>query len=648
MNPLVPPAQRAVLAASVLAALLPLSVSAQTTSSLPGVMVNATRFPEEARPLPFGVSVITAGEIERSGATTVNDAIMRILGVVGRQDFYGGGEYNLDLRGFGSTADVNQVIIVDGVRLSESDLGGTRLAGIPIDTVERIEVLRGSGAVLYGEGATAGVIVITTKAGAGIVRPSGATVRAAAGSYGLRDLRADATLSTGGFLLDANAQKRKADNHRDNFRSDLDAAAVTGQWIGDTGRVGIRLSREDLDTGLPGALTLAQYQANPRQTTTPLDRASINGQRVGAFGEVRLGDWQLGLDVAHRDKTLRSINGGFPYDYDIDADTASLRARHSGRFGSLQNTFVAGIDSLHWQREVLGAFGTKGTQHSRGIYVKDDLTFATGTRVSAGWRTERIRKDTSAAPTTPVADTLNAWELGVSHPVLQDVTAYARTGRSFRLANVDEFSFTLPGALLRPQTSRDTELGVRWSYAGGSIDARLFRSQLTDEIGFDPNAASVFGPLPANINFDPTRRQGLEIDARQELTKQVALRANASVRRATFRSGPYAGKDVPLAPRQTASLRAEWRPSAEHLLTGGVNWVSSQHPDFGNTCSMPAYTTADLRYAYTWRNAEFSLAASNLFDKKFFTQAFACVAGQPSAIYPEPGRAVTAAVRVSF
>ena len=96
------------------------------------------------------------------------------------------------------------------------------------------------------------------------------------------------------------------------------------------------------------------------------------------------------------------------------------------------------------------------------------------------------------------------------------------------------------------------------------------------------------------------------------------------------------------------AVRADWTPAANHLVTGGVNWVSSQHPDFANTCSMPSYATADLRYAYEWRNAEFSVGATNLFDRKHFTQAFACAAGQPTSIYPEAGRALTAAVRVKF
>jgi iron complex outermembrane receptor protein len=128
----------------------------------------------------------------------------------------------------------------------------------------------------------------------------------------------------------------------------------------------------------------------------------------------------------------------------------------------------------------------------------------------------------------------------------------------------------------------------------------------------------------------------------------VGLRVNANVREATFRSGPYAGRDVPLVPKRTLAVRADWAPAPQHRIDGGVVWVSSQHPDFDNACTMPAYATVDARYAYSWQHAQFSLGVTNLADRKFYTQAFACASGQPTSIYPEPGRAFTAAVRMRF
>lgn len=617
-------------------------------SSLTPVTVTATRFEQAASELPFGVSVLTADEIRAAGLPTVNEAIMKLLGVPGRQDFYGGGDYSLDLRGFGGTADNNQVVVVDGIRINEADLGGTRLAGLSIDAIERIEVIRGSGAVLYGEGATGGVIVITTKAGRGAARRNQADLYLGAGNLGVREARGTGTLVLGDFSLDAAANKRNADNDRENFRSKTDGASLTAQWRNDWLRAGVRHAYDHLGTGLPGALTAAQYESDPRQSNTPLDSATIRNRRSSVFGAATFGDWQLALDAGRRDKALRSesVAGGYTNDYDVEASSWALRAKHAATFGALANSFIAGIDHGRWQRNVLGAFGSEANQRSQAYYLKDELTLAGGTRVSAGWRTERVEKDNNSA-SAGIDERPSAWELGLVQPVGGGVSVFGRYGRSFRLANVDEFGFTSPGATLRTQTSRDAELGARIDHAGGRAELRVYRNALTDEIGFDPSAAGPFG-FGANVNFDPTRREGIELELTQALTTSAHLRVNAATRRARFTAGPHAGKDVPLTPHHTLSLRADWSPAPGHRIDGGVNLVSSQSPDFDNACRMPRYTTADLRYAYRWSAAEFAVGLNNLTGAKYYTQAFSCVGGVVSSIYPEAGRAATASVRLHF
>ncbi len=616
------------------------------------VLVTASRAAGTRESQPFGTSVISAEDIQRAGAVTVNEAIMRILGVPGRQDSYGGGDYALDLRGFGATSDNNQVVIVDGIRINEADQGGTRLAGIPIESVAQIEVIRGSGAVLYGEGATGGVIIITTKAGKGVARKNAASLYAGVGSYGLREGRANATLASGGFSLDVNAMNRQADNHRDNFHSQTDAVSAVAQWSNDWLRLGARASQDNLDTGLPGALTASEYQTNPRQTTKPTDKASIDNNRTGLFAEASLGDWLLAADAGWREKKLRSAGmgtyGAYTYDYDVKATNYGLRAVHSAKLAAFSNSFTLGTDYATWQRDVLGTYGSTALQTSRAWYARDAITLAaTGTTLSAGLRTERISKDNTNA-STGLADRQKAWEIGLNQPLNKEVAVYGRVGHSFRLANVDEFGYTSPGLTLKPQQSRDVEIGSRYASGALKLEARAYRSSLTNEIGYDPGAPSPFSGFGANVNFDPTRRSGFELDGSYAYASNLNLRVNAALRKSTFTSGAYAGKDVPLTPRRTLALHADWTPVAHHLVSGGVNWVSSQHADFANQCTMPAHTTADARYAYQWQNLEFSLGVSNLFDRKFYTQAFGCAAGVTTFIYPEPGRAVTAALRVKF
>lgn len=631
-----------------LSAALPVHAQTQRVdSTLAPVVVTATRYPEDASRLPFGVSVLTAEDLETSGVSTVNEALMKLLGVPGRLDFYGGGDYSLDLRGFGVTADSNQVVIVDGVRVSEADLGGTRLAGIPIDSIDRIEVIRSSAAVLYGEGATGGAIVITTKAASSKARVSTGRAYMAMGSHALLDARAGASLVGGGFSLDVAGNKRESDGHRDNFRSDVQGLSVTGQWRNDWLRAGVRSAQDELHTGLPGSLTNVQYAANPRQTTHPTDRGDIDNHRHGVFAGLTLGNWQVDADVGQRQKTLQSFSPSYNYAYDIDARNKGIHARHSAPIGAFNNAFVIGYDRNEWTRVVTSAFGTTSTQLSKAVYATDDLTLPGGTRLSAGVRNERANKTSTDTTVIPVDERFNAWDVGVVQPFAQTAAVFAKFGRSFRFGNADEIGFTAFGGALRPQTSRDLDIGARWAYSAGRAELRFYRNALHDEIGYNPEQPNTFGP-GANMNLEPTLHQGVELEAVHDLSKAVKLRLNAALRKAKFTEGTYDGKDLALTPNRSASVGADWQIGGGHSLNGRVNMVSSQYPTFANACSMPAYTTADARYAFQTPNIELALGVSNLTDKKYFTQAFSCSNGSASSIYPEAGRGFVGSVRVSF
>jgi iron complex outermembrane receptor protein len=634
------------------AASVPLHAQTDPVPALPEVVVSASRFKESAQSLPYGVSVITASDIERAGITSVNQALMKLLGVPGRVDFYGGGDYALDLRGFGSTASSNQVYVLDGIRINEEDTGGTRLAGIGIDTVERIEVIHGSGAVMYGASATGGVILVTTKAGRGKQRANSARLYEGFGSFGMRDQRVSATLNSGEFAIDLDGSGLRTNNHRDNFKSDQVNRAVTGQWSNDWLRAGVRYSDDKLFAGLPGDLTATEFATNPTQAkAADINKAAvISNERASVFGQAYLDTWQFGVDVGERNKRLDSKDNGAPtYQYVIDAQNANFRARNEMQWGKTQNALTVGYDQNEWTRKVLGSFGSTARQSSDGVYLQNDLSLPIGLRVSTGVRAETTSlRDTSSA--TDSKQSQRAWSMGLSQSLSGGFTAFGNVGMSFRLPNVDEVGFTLPGQTLKAQSSNDLELGGRWVGSQSRTEVRFYRNALTNELAYDGTVANSnsFSGFGANVNLDPTLRQGLEVQTKHQFAKNVEALLNLAWRKSKFSEGVHAGKDMPLAPNATVAATAIWSAAAGHIVNLGLNWVSSQSADINNQCSIPSYATWSTGYSYQMRNMELSLGISNLTDLKYYTQAYSCTAGVTNGIYPEAGRAWTAAARFTF
>lgn len=122
-------------------------------------VVTSDSFGTPVRETAKNITVISAKEIKERGAKTVDEALQGVPGVVVRK--MDGASPMIDLRGSGATAQFNTVILLDGIPVS--GLAGFDLNTIPVEEIEKIEVLQGAGAVMYGDGAIGGVINIITK-----------------------------------------------------------------------------------------------------------------------------------------------------------------------------------------------------------------------------------------------------------------------------------------------------------------------------------------------------------------------------------------------------------------------------------------------------------------------------------------------------
>ncbi len=646
---------RLVLGAAVSSLSLSSALAQAGADALPPVFVSASRFASDPAFAPIGATVISAEEIRASGADNASEAVRKIGGVYGRQNATGSPDFSLDLRGFGSFSDQNMVVLVDGIRLSENEQAIALLSSIPIESVERIEIVRGGSSVLYGEGATGGTIQVITK------RPQKNSVSgsllAGAGNFGHRELRASASRGWEELSLDINAGTRRADNYRDNNESQQDNLSAGLQWANKQSRVGARIDASRQDSRLAGALTLAQFEANPRQTVTPDDFGSFDTDRYTLFGEHRIGGLELAAELSHREKvaeaTFVSAFGTFASKANSRGTQFSPRLRWLSGSGGWHNELVAGIDLSRWERRTDATFGgfpasdADVQQKSRALYVRDEIR-AGKARVALGARRETFERDFTdplAFATTAYnrEDTLNAWELQGSYALLPKLDVFAKAGKSYRMPNVDDNAFTpLANQPLQPQTSRDAELGMSLGDAQKKVTLKWFQHRLKNEILFDPNQF-------VNVNLDPTRRRGLEIEGAAQLATSLRLSLHLQHVQAEFTGGANAGREMVLVPENTAALRLNWEPGQGHAVNAGVQWADSQRygNDFDNTCAarIPSYVTLDARYAYRTGAWEFALAGTNLADREYFSTAFgACQNG----IYPDMGRQIKASARLSF
>jgi iron complex outermembrane receptor protein len=636
------------------------STYAQTPNDqmLEPIVITGARFASVPGFAPIGASVITAEQIQEAGIDNVNEAIRKIGGVYGRQSLSGNSDFSLDLRGFGSSSDQNIVVLIDGIRLSENELATAVLSSIPIESVDRVEIVRGGSSVLYGEGATGGTIQIITKRAA--LNKLRGTVVAEFGSYGDREVRASVAKGWDAFSLDANLSSQRKDNYRAN--SDLKQDNFSGgmQWATKEGKVGLRIDAARQDSRLPGSLTLAQFESDPRQATTPNDFGSVDTNRYTLFADQRWGDLEVAAELSHRDKTAKatfiSSFGTFTSQADSRVTQFSPRVRYLTKSGDTANELVAGVDLSRWTRltdSVFGGFPSSqadASQTSRAVYARDEVRLG-ALRVALGARHETFDKD-SVDPVPFTSNTysknqsLNAWELQANYTVVTDLDLFAKAGQSYRVANVDENGATpIPNQPLDPQRSHDLTLGTTYGHGDNKVTVQLFQHRLRDEIFYDPTA----GAFGANVNLDPTKRAGIELEASARLMSEFALTAHVQHVNAEFTDGPNDGHEMVLVPRNSASAWLNWVPGDGQSANVGMQWVDTQRygGDFSNACSsrMPSFATLDARYARQFGGWEIAISGSNLTDKKYFTNAFgACNSG----IYPDSGRQLKLSARYNF
>ena len=374
------------------------------------VVVTATRDTQEIRKAPANVTVITAEEIEKSGATTIVEALDKLESIQFRTSSGNSSQAYIDMRGIGGDNPYGKTLVMlDGRRLNRTDMASINWMEIPVDTIEKIEIVRGPGSVLYGDAAIGGVINIITKKGKGEPKFNASVL---AGSYGLNDERVGVTGATGKWTYAVNGENNFNFGYRDRSKYSAQGGGFdVGYSANDLLNVSLGVSFNKTDYQMPGALTKEQMEQDRRQyqpSAGPWSPAHSDDDGSDKYTNVNLGiksfwgTWgQLEINFLYGKKDLQMNMASWYFYSDTNADTYGITPKYilAKEIFGFDNKVIVGVDYYNepYKKDFFGdrERTTKSStadfkRESMGYYIRDE--FSISEKSYSQWRLP-VRKD---------------------------------------------------------------------------------------------------------------------------------------------------------------------------------------------------------------------------------------------------------------
>ncbi len=657
--------------------ILPESVLAQEPAKRSGsaatmeeVVVTGTRYEERVEKIPANVTVIDQRSIETSNAVSVPDLLRGEQGILVRDLLGIGRTAEVDLRGFGETGPSNTLVLVDGRRVNEIDLSGVDWTQIPIDQIERIEIVRGTGSVLYGDNAVGGVINIITKPPS---REPGGSAEGSLGSYNMKKGRFSVNGGQGKVAASIYGNYSATDGYRLN--NEYLARDVGGRAILDATeslRLSLSGSYHKDDYGLPGPLALNPYLSNRRTSTSPLDKARTEDGYLKLGFDLDLADYGnvvSDFSFRSRDSDTDWISSSFVQRSEIDTWGILPRYILKGDILGHRNTLIGGIDLYRSDQSTKTFSGAPPSpsgladirRQSYGVYLSDEFSITDNLLFSLGGRLEYVdydlhRKDLTGflAPLdATVKENENAYTAGLTWLYSGKSSLFARVNRSFRFPLTDEvvvFDYTAGtirvNSNLKPQTGQHYELGIRHFLTPRlRVDLTLYRADINQEIFFNRLTF-------ANENYEKTLHQGVEAGAKAEFFEILTLFGNYTYEQATFVGGPFDGKTIPAVPRNKLNLGIRVHDVIPGLVFSAVyNYADSSYLISDQSNQFPkleSYYSLDLRLSYAWKWVTAFVGVNNVTDQKYAEYGVVGGFTPEPFYYPAPETNWLGGVQIAF
>lgn len=644
----------------------------------------------EVRSYPGSRSVVSAEDLRKASVRGLDDALQRVPGVKVFDETGTGALPQISVRGLYESRSGRVQALSDGIPLSLAPYGQTSLSLFPqtLATVERIDIVRGGAAVQYGPNNVGGVINFISKP---IPQQWQTTLQERATfAPGGRSLW-DSYIGTGGYLTDnfglqLDLNTVTGEYGREHSDSEVQNYRLRGQWdIDDERSLSFGVQRYKADLDLAGALSVADYRDDPRQSTRELDRFEGDTDRVwgtynqylGAIGPFDAVEFSW-TNFAHN--SYRNFIIGLPFTPDATPDTLQDAPRDFRVWGSeprlsmsidgdsVSQTWLLGarlvkedVDfKVNRQNLATGAHSVirdwTFDDEAKAAYLSNELKLLDGRlTITPGVRYEHARMEYADGVSGIERETVaEEWLPGLSlgYQLTDAWFAYANAQKSLRAPQITSI---VKDGDVAAELAWNYETGVRYTpWQGLRVDLGLYRIDFEDQIEYNRSNDRF-------ENLGSTRHQGIESEIfwTPAALPELDLHASYAYLDSEQRAGVFKGNEVPFASEHQFTVDGRYRFADAWTYSLDGLYVSSAYTDAANSRDEDANATVGRLPAYwVWNTAlerEFKLddgslltasaGVSNLFDRQYY---FRGIDTSPWGRQAAPARTLTLGVNYSF
>ena len=596
---------------------------------------------------PFSSEVYTQDDIKNSNATNIYDFLSQNTSLSLAPSSGNRFSKKISARGYGLTiGSHNLVVTLNGRRLNNIDTSGPEIAGVNINDIERVEITKGSGSVIYGDSAMAGAIHFYTK------KNIQTKISTTSGNYGVSQTSASVGINDEKIDLNISLDNSKHDGfHKAATGGVKDKGKQTKSSIGGTyttdggTEISLDLYRTNSDIRYPNYLSDAQFEADPtgsgsgsRYTYRDAESSTTNFKVKRNWGE----NFEFTTNRSAIDKESRnfySYSGATVDNYKYDYKSNDYLLTYTN--GDIK--IDSGVNIFDGKRTVEStSVSSRNTTSKENLGVFSQLQYFRNDSVfTVGARSEKVDYKYSPESGTALSGEydLNAFDIGINTSLSPNTTIFTNYNHAFQAPLIDRFfiSATWPATgqvfngFVRPSKSRTFNIGLNHLTDNSKTKLTLYRSNIKDEMFLcKSNAASDCGLYGDNLNLDKSHKQGLELQNKYVFSPKWSTSLNYAYTIAKIDSddkgaGALNGKTNPMTSKHNISASVIYSLSNKTNMTLTQKYRSEAfaEEDYANifTKKQPEYNSTNFNFSYNPNDdLSFSFDVENLFENSYGTR----------------------------